>query len=87
MRRKHSKVTDPKEIERILSLTNMGRLATSGQDGYPYITPLNFVSLEGSIYSNAINPVTGRLSLLWDMISNKKRNETRQKALTTPDIV
>ncbi len=37
-------------IERILSLTNIGRLATNGQDGYPYVTPLNFVSLEGNIY-------------------------------------
>jgi len=50
MRRQHSEVTDPKEIERILSLTNIGRLATIGQDGYPYITPLNYVSLEGNIY-------------------------------------
>ena len=50
MRRKHSEVKDPKEIERILSLTNVGRLATTGQDGFPYITPLNFASLEGKIY-------------------------------------
>ncbi len=50
MRRNHSEVTDSKEIQRILSLTNIGRLATNGQDGYPYITPVNFVSLEGSIY-------------------------------------
>ncbi len=50
MRRNHSEVTDPKEIKRILSLTNIGRLATNGQDGYPYITPVNFVSLEGNIY-------------------------------------
>ena len=50
MRRNHSEVTDPLEIQRILSLTNIGRLATIGQDGYPYITPVNFVSLEGSIY-------------------------------------
>jgi len=50
MRRKHSEVTDPKEIERILALTNIGRMATIGQDGYPYITPVNFVSLEGNIY-------------------------------------
>ena len=50
MRRKHSKVNDPEEIQRILSLTNIGRLATNGQDGYPYITPVNFVSLEGNIY-------------------------------------
>lgn len=50
MRRKHSEVTDPKEIERILSLTNIGRLATNGKEGYPYIVPVNFVSLEGNIY-------------------------------------
>jgi len=50
MRRNHSEVTDPVEIQRILSLTNIGRLATIGRDGYPYITPVNFVSLEGSIY-------------------------------------
>ncbi len=50
MRRKHSEVTDPKEIQRILSLTTIGRLATVGQDGFPYITPVNFVSLEEKIY-------------------------------------
>lgn len=50
MRRRHSEVTDPKEIQRILSLTNIGRLATNGEDGYPYITPVNFVSFEGNIY-------------------------------------
>ncbi len=50
MRRKHSEVRDPKEIERILSSTNIGRLGTIGQDGYPYITPVNFVGLEGNIY-------------------------------------
>ena len=50
MRRKHSKVTDPIEIQRILSSTNIGRLATKGRDGYPYITPVNFVNLEENIY-------------------------------------
>jgi nitroimidazol reductase NimA-like FMN-containing flavoprotein (pyridoxamine 5'-phosphate oxidase superfamily) len=50
MRRKQSEVTDPKEIQRILSLTNIGRMATNGKDGYPYIVPVNFVSMEGNIY-------------------------------------
>ena len=50
MRRNHSEVNDPEEIQRILSLTNIGRLATNGQDGYPYITPVNFVSLKDKIY-------------------------------------
>jgi len=50
MRRKHSEISDPREIQRILSSTNIGRLATNGGDGYPYITPVNFVSFEGNIY-------------------------------------
>ncbi|MBN1856585.1 MAG: pyridoxamine 5'-phosphate oxidase family protein [Dehalococcoidia bacterium] len=50
MRRKHSEVTDMQEIERILSATNIGRMATSGSDGYPYVTPVNFVFHEGNIY-------------------------------------
>ena len=50
MRRKHSEVTDPKEIQRILSSANIGRLATNGPDGFPYIVPVNFVSLAGNIY-------------------------------------
>ena len=50
MRRKHSEVTDPEEIARILSMTNIGRMATIGKDGYPYITPVNFVSLDENIY-------------------------------------
>ncbi len=50
MRRNHSEVKDPREIARILSSTNIGRLATVGRDGYPYITPVNFVSLDGKIY-------------------------------------
>jgi uncharacterized protein len=50
MRRKHCEITDPQEIERILGSTTIGRLATNGADGYPYITPVNFVYHEGNIY-------------------------------------
>jgi len=50
MRRKHCEITDPKEIDRILSSTNIGRLATNGADGYPYVTPVNFVWRERKIY-------------------------------------
>lgn len=41
MRRTYCEVTDQQEINRMLSSTNIGRLATSGADGYPYITPVN----------------------------------------------
>lgn len=50
MRRKHCEVTDPHEIERILGSTTIGRLATIGADGYPYVTPVNFVFHRGKIY-------------------------------------
>ena len=43
MRRKYYEVTDPEKINEILSSVNIGRLVTNGADGYPYITPVNFV--------------------------------------------
>lgn len=50
MRRKHSELTGKVEIEGILQKTREGRLATLGADGYPYITPVNYVYRQGSIY-------------------------------------
>ena len=50
MRRKHSQVSDPEVIAQILGRCRIGRLATIGADGYPYITPLNYVYWQGSIY-------------------------------------
>ena len=50
MRRKHCEITNPQDIERILNSTTIGRLATSGADGYPYITPVNFAYYEGNLY-------------------------------------
>jgi uncharacterized protein len=50
MRRKQSEITAKEEIEEILHLARVGRLATLGADGYPYITPVNYVYRKGSIY-------------------------------------
>lgn len=50
MRRRQSEVTDPKEIHRILSAATIGRLASLGADGYPYITPVNYVFTNDCIY-------------------------------------
>ncbi|WP_136806788.1 pyridoxamine 5'-phosphate oxidase family protein [Desulfosediminicola flagellatus] len=50
MRRKQCAITDPESISEILRRCTVGRLATIGVDGYPYITPLNFVYSNGSIY-------------------------------------
>jgi uncharacterized protein len=50
MRRKHCEITDPEEMLRILASTNIGRLATIDAEGYPYITPVNFVFHDGCVY-------------------------------------
>lgn len=50
MQRKHCEITDPREITRILDSATIGRMATNGTDGYPYITPVNFVYHQGRIY-------------------------------------
>jgi uncharacterized protein len=50
VRRKHCEIKDPHEIIRILASTNIGRMATVDAEGYPYITPINFVFHEGCVY-------------------------------------
>lgn len=50
MRRKQSEVIDSKEIERILGQALIGRMATTGIDGYPYVTPVNYVYFKENIY-------------------------------------
>lgn len=50
MRRKVNEITDPKKIETILKLCTVGRFATNGEDGYPYIVPVNFAYIDKTIY-------------------------------------
>jgi len=50
MRRKQCEIKDIKQIEALLGRATIGRLATSGADGYPYITPVNYVWWNGSVY-------------------------------------
>ena len=50
MRRKLLEITDKDEINKIIDSTNIGNLATIGCDGYPYITPVNFVRVNDCIY-------------------------------------
>ncbi len=50
MHRAHCEIKDHQEIERILKQARIGRLATIGEDGYPYITPVNYVLLGKNIY-------------------------------------
>lgn len=50
MRRKQCEIKDPNAIGNILGATTIGRMATHGADGYPYVTPVNFVYHKGNIY-------------------------------------
>jgi uncharacterized protein len=66
MRRYQCQVTHPEEIQRILSSTTVGRLATNGADGYPYITPVSFVYHEGKVYFHS--------ALAGEKLDNLKRD-------------
>lgn len=50
MKRKQCEISDRKVIDSLLGRCRVGRMATIGVDGYPYITPLNYVYLDGSVY-------------------------------------
>jgi len=50
MRRKQCEIKSMGVIEEILGRTRVGRLATIGRDGFPYITPVNYVWWNGSVY-------------------------------------
>ncbi|MFV0437286.1 MAG: pyridoxamine 5'-phosphate oxidase family protein [Desulfopila sp.] len=50
MRRRQCQVTDEQEITAILKRCRVGRMASFGADGYPYITPVNYVYHRQAIY-------------------------------------
>ena len=50
MRRAACEITDPAKIDAVLKEATIGRMATNGSDGYPYIVPVNFVQMDGKIY-------------------------------------
>jgi len=50
MRRKQCEITDKTTIDNILGRARVGRLATIGRDGYPYITPVNYVFWQETIF-------------------------------------
>ncbi len=50
MRKAICEIKEKKLIEEILERCRVGRLATIGEDGYPYIVPLNYVYWQGAIY-------------------------------------
>ncbi|MHB0875018.1 MAG: pyridoxamine 5'-phosphate oxidase family protein [Anaerolineae bacterium] len=50
MRRQFQQVDDAATLERWLQEAVVGRLATIDDDGYPLITPVNFVYADGRLY-------------------------------------
>lgn len=50
MRQNKLEIKDRAVIKSILHTAKIGRLGTNGKDGYPYITPVNFVYWNESIY-------------------------------------
>jgi uncharacterized protein len=50
MRRNEFNVENQEEIGAFLQEMSFGYLATAGEDGWPHLTPLNYVYLNGSIY-------------------------------------
>lgn len=50
MRRKQCEIKEMADMEKILCQATVGRLATLGKDGYPYVTPVNYVWWNGSVY-------------------------------------
>ena len=50
MRRAKCEIIDQKEMIEILKGTSIGRLATLDSEGYPYITPVNFVYYQDCVY-------------------------------------
>ena len=50
MRKKKFEITEKARVETILHRCRVGRFATNGADGYPYVIPVNYVYCRGSIY-------------------------------------
>ncbi|WP_284644781.1 pyridoxamine 5'-phosphate oxidase family protein [Paenibacillus silviterrae] len=50
MRRKEFSIQEQQEIDEFLNEMSFGYLASSGADGWPHVTPLNFVYHKGNIY-------------------------------------
>ncbi len=50
MRKKLQEISDRSKIEEVLKKCRVGRLATLGEDGYPYVTPLNYVYFKDTVY-------------------------------------
>jgi nitroimidazol reductase NimA-like FMN-containing flavoprotein (pyridoxamine 5'-phosphate oxidase superfamily) len=50
MRKQILEIIDKDEIKQLLKKCRVGRLATLGEDGYPYVTPLNYVYFKETVY-------------------------------------
>jgi len=42
------------QVQHLLESEQVGRLATVGENGYPYITPVHFIFMQGAIYIHGL---------------------------------
>lgn len=50
MRKKDRQINDPKQIQAILQRAQVVRLGLCGDDGWPYVVPMNFGVTENALY-------------------------------------
>ena len=66
MRIAKKEIHDRKVIEGLLAGSPVGRLGTTGRDGYPMIKPLNFAYHQGKIYFHSAPEGEKIEAILWD---------------------
>ncbi len=66
MRRSQCQINEKMDMEEILGRCRIGRLATLGSDGYPYITPLNYVYWQEAVYFHCAHKGEKMTNILTD---------------------
>lgn len=64
MRRARCEISDPRGVFEILQAGRIGHMATLDDQGYPYITPVNYICQDGRIYFHS-SPRGEKMENLW----------------------
>lgn len=76
--RNHKRQLSKEQAETILQEGEYGTLATLGQNGYPYATPLSYVYLEGNVYfhcakeGHKLRNIENEARVCFTVVSNTK---------------
>ena len=81
MRKRQHEITSRDKVDEILGRCRVGRIATHGADGYPYVIPLNYVYHDGSIYFHC-----ARSGEKLDNLKRDSRVLKRVNAKCSPDF-